>query len=831
MRLASGTIVLAGLAAYANTFSVPFLFDDLPSIQDNPSLASLKEALLRPPNGYGLTVAGRPVLNFSLAINHALSGTNVWSYHALNVVIHLLAGLTLFGIVRRTLAGLVGAQGCQFDGFDRLTASKLSAPSLPAVSLANPSRGCAHPEGRGKPAPLHADELAFVVALLWTLHPLQTEAVTYIIQRAESLMGLFFLLTLYCFIRGIRAVGADVSGPLAGRAAGDFAQGNKSRAGWHQAHLQIAGGSGGLPDVEQASQPASPITGRCSRWLWHGLAVLSCLLGMATKEVMAVAPVLVWLYDRTFVTGAFREAWRRHRWFHLSLAATWLPLVGLMAAAGWNRGGTSGFGAGVVPGDYWLTQFDAVTRYLSLAFWPHPLVFEYGTVWVRLGAVIPQILLVATLAAATLVALWRQPVVGFLGVWFFAILAPTSLVPGTIQMIVEHRMYLPLAAVLALLVGSVAVWCGRTGLVALLVLAVAAGVVSYQRNSVYRTDLDLWEDTVAKCPASANAQSNLGTALFARGRSPEALAHYERSLHLNPALATTHYNLALALIRAGRLAEAAAHCRETFRLNPRYYQAHFQLGMVLVRLDRIDEALGEFARALEIAPWFGDAHFQSGLALGRMGRWPEAVAHHEGALRLDPDNAATECGLGVALFQSGRGSEAAAHFERALRLNPKLMEAHFNLGQVLALMGRPDQAVAHYAEAVRLDSNNADAQINLGIALAEAGKLPEAVTHLERAVQLRPDLPEAHANLGIALAQQGRWEDAIRHYQEALRIKPAYAEAHYNLGNALLQSGRIPEARAEFEAALRIRPQFDAARDMLNRIAAFESSGGQPSRK
>jgi len=154
-QMAIGSVIAAGaIAVYSRTFSVPFLFDDGPAIVDNRTIRHLSTAFWPAPD---TTAGGRPILNLSLAINYAISGTAVWSYHALNLAIHVLAGLTLFGIVRRTLAPRAG-----------------SAASL----------------------------TAFSAALLWTLHPLQTESVTYIVQRAESLMGLFYLLTLYCFIRG-----------------------------------------------------------------------------------------------------------------------------------------------------------------------------------------------------------------------------------------------------------------------------------------------------------------------------------------------------------------------------------------------------------------------------------------------------------------------------------------------------------------------------------------------------------------------------------------------------------------------------------------------------
>ncbi len=744
----AGLLVLAALAAYHNTFAVPFFFDDIPSITDNPSILHLWpiREVLSPTGGYGITVSGRPVLNLSLALSYAVSGFEPWGYHAFNLLIHVLAGLTLFGIVRRTL-------------------QLRSAQALIAVG-----RGRRTPPQDPKPAAFGdaalqstATLFAFTVALLWTLHPLQTEAVTYVIQRTESLMGLFFLLTFYGFIRAVD----------------------------------------------------SPRPRR-----WQILAVAACLCGMGTKEVTAIAPVLVLLYDRTFAAGTFREAWRRRRWLHLALAATWLPLLWLVAGTGWNRGGTAGFNVGISPWAYWFTQFAAVVRYLQLAVWPHPLVFEYGTFWMGPADAAPYALLVVPLAAATLVALWRRPVWGFLGAWFFAILAPTSLVPGSIQMIVEHRMYLPLAAVIALIVGAVVARLGRHSMAIFLALAVVAGVLTERRNRVYQSDLSLWQDTVAKSPGSAIAQSSLGTAYFARGRFQEAMHQFEVSRQIDPDLASNHFNLGLLLARMNRLSEAAAEFTRSFQINTRLYPAHYQLGLVLLEMHRPQEALAHFSEALRLMPTLAPAEYECGVALFKLGRPAEAIPRYQNALRLEPDYVEAECDLGVALFKTNRVAEAVACFEQALRIDPNRADTHFNLGLALAASGRTDKATAEYAEAVRLDPQHMGAQLNLGIALAQAGKLPAALAHLEQAVQLDTGSAIAHGSLGIALAESGRWDEAVAQYQAALRLNPDYADAHYNLGNALIGLRRLPEARQQFEAAVRIRPDFEAARDMLTRLQA-----------
>jgi len=570
--LAGEAILAAGaIAVYSRTFPIPLFFDDRAAIIDNSTIRHWGTAWWPPIN---TTASGRPILNLSLAINYAVSGTAGWSYHALNLAIHVLAGLTLFGIVRRTLA---------------------------------------------RRAEAAASPLAFFAALLWTLHPLQTEAVTYVIQRAESLMGLFYLLTLYCFIRGAEANGRQR--------------------------------------------------------LWFPLSVVACLLGMATKEVTVSAPLIVLLYDRTFVAGSFREAWHRRRWLHLSLAATWLPLAGLVASAGWNRNGMAGFDVGITPWAYWLTQFEAVTRYLWLAVWPHPLVFEYGTFWVNQATEVSlYALLVVGLAVAVLVALWRRPVLGFLGAWFFAILAPTSVVPGRLQMIVEHRMYLPLAAVMTLVVIGIHAAVRRQSWVVFAALALGLGMLTARRNEDYRSELTIWSDTLAKRPNNERAHYNLGNAwLEVPGRLNDAIAQYEEALRLNPDYAEAHNSLGFAWAQMpGRLDDARAQFAESLRLDPHCASAHTNLGNVWSEMPgRLNDAIAQYEEALRLDPDYAEAHYNLGLAFSRMpGRLNDAIAQFEEALRLRPDYAPGWHSLGVSWFQLGNLPAAAEAFRKELRLSP-----------------------------------------------------------------------------------------------------------------------------------------------------------------
>ena len=660
--LAFALILLAALWAYHNSFTGAFVFDDQQRVVENPTIRHLW------PPWEILAHSSRPVVALSLAVNYAVSGLNVRGYHLFNLVVHILAALVLYGVVRRTLLN------------ERL----------------RPQFGAA------------ASGLALAVALLWVVHPLQTESVTYVIQRGESLMGLFCLLTLYCVIRS----------------------NGSARAG-----------------------------------AWQVGAVTSCALGMASKPVMVTAPVVVWLYDRVFLEPSARTVGQQRRMMYAGLAATWLLLLLLLSNGQreWKSSAGIGFGE-ITPARYALTQPGAILHYIRLAFWPYSLCLDYG--WPpaqTAGALLLALLVVCGLLLATVCAWRRHPAFGFLGVWFFIILAPTSSFVPIADPIFEHRMYLPLAALLVALVIAVflvgkhwlkvqpklgrALGWGLSGVVACLFVS-----LTVQRNNDYRSEVAIWQDTVEKRPENFHAHNNLGNALLQAGKTDDAMAQYQEAL----------------------------------RIRPGYAEAHYNLGLVLQKTGRMPEAIGQYERALRIRPDYPEAHYNLGLALARRGRIEEAIDHWEQAVRGKPDFAEAHNNLGVVLEERGGVQEAMAHYEQALR-------------------SKPDYAEAHY---------------NLGVALARLGRLPEAIGHYEEALRIRSDYAEAHNGLGVALVRLGRVPEAMAHWEQALRLKPDFAEAHYNLGIALAQVGKVPEAIVQFEQVLRIEPDSTRAQNALARLQA-----------
>jgi Flp pilus assembly protein TadD len=514
--------------AYANTLGGPFVFDDIAAVTRNPSIETLATAFF-PPDG--LSVTGRPLVNASLALNFALSGHEVWSYHALNLALHLGCAALLYTLLRRLATG--GA--------------------------------------------------AAAVAGVWALHPLQTGTVTYVMQRSELLVSFCLLGTLAAFAR------------------------------------------------------ATAAAGRSSGRVWLGTAIAVCAAGMAAKEVMAVAPLLVLLYDRTFGAGSLAGAWRGRRSFYLGLAATWGVLAAVMLA-GDNRGASAGFAAAMSWSDYALTQLTAIPHYLRLALWPAPLVFDYGTALVTdpfaigAGAVVMAGLLGGTLAA------WnRNPPVAFAGATFLLLLAPSSsIVPIATQTLAEHRVYLALAAPLALLILAVAPRAGRAGLPLLLFVTAACTAGTVARNRDYASVVDLWRDTAQKAPANARALYNLGLALRAADDANGAQAAFAQAVVVDATHRDARRQLALLLLQRGRPEEALVHQRALLAVEPTSAPTHYAVAVPLLMLGRTAEALPHLQESVRLDPARAEVRFNLGRALAELGRYAEALVELDAAARLDP---------------------------------------------------------------------------------------------------------------------------------------------------------------------------------------------------
>ncbi len=645
-------IAAAGIFTYLNILHAPFIFDDRYHIVENVHIRQLW------PPWEILARSSRPLIHLSLALNYALGGLNPWGYHAFNIAIHILAGLVLYGIVRRTLL----------------------------------SSGCRRRWGAA------ASSVAGLIALVWLVHPIQTESVTYTIQRGESMMGLFYLVTIYCVAR---------------------------------------------------------LDGSQHDLAWKIAAAGSCLAGMACKGVMATAPVLAALYDRAFWSTSWRELLSRRKWFYLSLCATWLvyPVLLAQAPAEWKE--SAGFDyAGASPVWYTLTQPSVILHYLRLAILPFGLCLDYGWPLARgIGEVLAPAIVIGVLVAGCVWAWRRSPQQGFVGAWFFLILVPTSSFVPIADVAVEHRMYLSLAAVAVLVVGGViAATQPRTGeepiripkaaWAACGVIIAIFSALTVRRNLDYSSQIAMWRETVRVSPGNPRAQYDLARSLEAAGQVQDAIAHYQTAIRLRPTYVEALNNLGHVLAISGKAEEASPYLEKAIALQPDLAEAHCNLGYALAQRGKVQDAAPEFQRALQLKPEYAEAHNNWAIVLALQGQTEAAIHEWNEALRFDPGLADAHNNLAYALYQSGRNREALAHYEQAVNLNPEYAQAQVGLARMLSTLtpaegGNPTRAVAVAEQGCRLMANQDPGCLEtLAAAYAAANRFQDAWKTAEGALQL-----------------------------------------------------------------------------------------------
>lgn len=643
-------IGLAGALTYWNSLSGSFILDDQVTIVDNHQIREWWRlaSVLVPESD--TPIAGRPLVNLSFAVNYAIGGLRVRGYHVGNIAIHVVCALLAFAVVWRTLE------------WPRVRA-RFSGNSL---------------------------DIAFAIALLWTVHPLNTEVVDYLTQRTESMLGMFYLLTLYA---ALRAMGSRRS-------------------------------------------PA-----------WQSLAVLSCGLGMACKESMVSAPLIVALYDRVYVSE--NHGFRARRRMYLGLAATWLVL----AALNWSgpRAAVGGLSTGVSTWTYLLNQTVMIARYLRLAIWPRSLVVFYG--WplpLRLGDVMPYAGLIVFLLIATVIAMKRQPMLGFLGVWFFVTLAPTSsIIPIATEVGAERRMYLPLLAVISLVVvGASLAWdfAGRrfhghhetalrplahAGAVLLLIgVAGALAAGSIARNREYSAPRTLAQTVVERWPTGI-AHHMLAEQLTSAGLHDEAVAHLREALRGGDSRAG--YSLGIELFNAGKLQEAVEQFDAFVRTSGLPY--HLVPRWLEPPPAEVIGARSAMARVFAM-----------------QGRLPQAVEQAQAVLAVAPFQLDTRLLFAEVLFRQQRYEEAGVQYREYLKSRPDDVRALTNGGITLIAIGRLDDAIMLFRHAVEVEPRSPNTRRLLGLALLDRGDFDGAAVQAREGVTLTPGDREMRDLLERALA-------------------------------------------------------------------------------
>lgn len=594
-------IAAIALAVYGQTFSFGFVFDDFEFIVHNPYIKSSHDAAVL----WEYFPVTRMVGMYSFALNYWINQLHPAGYHIFNVVVHILATGAVWAV-----AALL---------FERYAASPRNALQR---------------------------ELPFIAALLFLVHPGQTQAVTYISQRFESLAALMYITAFYCYVQ--------------------------ARAG-------------GTP-VRQC--------------LFLSGAALAALVGILTKETVLTLPFMIIVYEWIFHPDVFRNRWR-------VIAACAAGVVFALIMEKVLHARFSGFIRISIPSEshdgdmitlstYALTQMRVFLTFLRLLFFPVNQNLEYDYP-VSTSLVHPPLTLVGALVIcgciAAVIALRRkQPIAAFGLAWIMVTFA-INLMPRS-NVIFEHKLYLlsfgfflmAAAALRALDKQHTITAIGITAVIMLL------AVLTVQRNQVWKSERVLWEDIAEKSPNKSRVLTNLGRIYGEEGKLDQALASFNRALILNPNNSTALLNRGVIRSRMNQIPEALADLNRASEIDPNYYSVYIKRAWIYYQQRDMDKALADLAQAIQLVPNAPEAPAQRAMILFEQGDMGGALADAETVLKLAPHDFFGLTVRGAIFYKQGAYEKALRDFQLAHAAQPRNPQAVKNLAECLWALGRTQEA-------------------------------------------------------------------------------------------------------------------------------------------
>lgn len=578
-------IVIVGLLAYCGTFQVPFVFDDEFNIVNNRAIRGL--GALFSPAADRYFPPQRLVGYLTLALNYRMHGLDLAGYHLFNLAIHLANALLVYHLVRLTF------RTPSLDGLER---------RLPGLA----------------PPPV-----ALFAALLFVAHPVQTQAVTYVIQRLASLATFFYLLSLVSYIEA-----------------------------------RLTGGGRTL-----------------HRTLLHLAAIAAAVLAMNTKEIAFTLPLTALCYELLFFKGAFARRFTGLLPLLLTMIIIPYHLLGRVGSSNGlfvDVGEVTRVMTPIPRFDYLITQFRVIVTYLRLLFLPVGLRVDYDyPIYHSLHSpeVLASLTLLLVIAGGAVLVLLRSlsrhsedhgwgRLVFFAVLWFFLTLSVESSVIPIADVIFEQRLYLPSIGFCLLIPLLLAAWPVRGRILGLSCLVILLAGATYARNRIWSDDVRLWTDNVAKSPHKGRGYVQLGKAYRRAGRDDLAVATYNRWLTLDPNDPEAYNNRGNAYNRLGRPDLALADFTRAIGLDSGLALPYFNRGLLLLDRKEYARALADFQRAAAIDPDQERLYSSLGYAYEELGMHGQAVEAYTRELALRPGSGELYYNRSVAYRRMGRAQES-----------------------------------------------------------------------------------------------------------------------------------------------------------------------------
>lgn len=660
-------------AVYSNTLHVPFHFDDFANISFNRNIFmtdlswnSISTTF------YGTNQAGtrilRPIAFLSLALNYYFGGLDTFGYHLVNIVIHFLTALFLYLIVYETL-------------------------QLPRL---RPRYGAS------------AYSIALLTAVLWAAHPIQTQAVTYIVQRMASMAALFYLAALFFYI--------------------------KSRL------------------------PRSGI-----KWSYFFLFLACAFLAFGTKENAAVLPAAIILYEFIFLQEELTPQNKKRILFIAGLVLV-LPVVLVIYFQGpevfdrlWHEIQKGYPNRDFTPYERVLTQFRVLIYYITLIAYPSPgklsLDYDYPVSHSLLdppttliaGVTIAVLVLCATLFAR------KTPILSFSILWYFLNLFVESSI-FNLELVFEHRLYLPsMWLFVPLAIGIIrAVQMSLEAKIPIVCLAgalvFAEGYLTYSRNSVWQSTYTLWRDCFNKVPGKARTANNLGLACYEAGKMAEAEKYLSIALRKAPKNPYAHNTIGSVYLKKGQYERALTAYRRAEEHYPKWSMPILNQGHVYYELRSFDRAEKEYQRALSIykSP---NGYIALGRVLRAKKRFSEALVYYGMVPRNHPAYAKALCNMGLVYGDLGRYKEALHCLEESLKRSPGEKSALIEKAEIHARLGQSRVAAPLYRQLLRCYPLDFKVNLDAGKFYVGSKDYPRAKLCLRTAASVNPAAAEPHMHL------------------------------------------------------------------------------------
>jgi protein O-mannosyl-transferase len=658
-------IAMIGLI-YGNTFLNSFHFDDIPSILEKPWIRGMDKI-----PQFIFSFFQRPLVILSFNINYAISEFEVWSYHLFNIVFHVVATLLVFSFTQRAL------------GFIKASSSGRNFAFLP-----------------------------FLSAMIFALHPLNTQSVTYISSRSSVMVTIFYLGSLILFFNGFKI--------------------------WKE-------------------------TGK-KGWGYFFGSIICFVLGGFSKETIVTLPAMLFLFHFYFISRDTLKAW-------ITIYAKWIFLLAipLLAFVGYKQfvagGILSASSAHLPPATWLLTQTSVIPfEYFRKMLFPFnmniDIDFPILNGWMQLenglGLVVLGLFIFFWIRISDRnsepdhLEVYRR-CVGFGMAWVLLTLLPTSSFIPLLDTAVEHRTYLPMvgfAFIFAGTFGYARTWkvfpessfpANKLASSCTVIILILFSIGVMIRNGDWKDEVTLWNDAKKKSPNLVRPYNNVGEAYDKLGKYDEAIIEFESAL----------------------------------KINPDYFFGLNNLGNIYGKQRKLPEAIQYFQRALEQKPDYSPAHYNLARAFHLTGKRQEAADSYRKSIESNPYFEQAFYNLAYLLMELSQFDESIENFNKFLTMQPNHSKAHFGLGNGLMMKGQLDRALAEYRKSAELDPTFAFPYLNIANIQMQIKNIPAAIENFEKALSINPSMPAVHLSLGMIYHQAVKdQEKALSHLKESLRLAP-----------------------------------------------------------